>query len=248
MQSRLRLIGLGRWSRLALVPAATPRSRQPQVELHRRRHPHPGYSYRFCDDGLPPSRRHHAEPGGNERRQGAGEIPPTAVTTGRAAAEGPDATHDAGRRHRGRHRARRRHLDADDSRAAGRLSADRVDARLLLRQQDELGGDQLRRRRREVALQQRLVRVARLRGHQLHGARLRQRRPQRRPGLHRRDPARLAPLRDQRLPVPGRPGGRRLVLQRQPAEGRRHRRLLRRRLLLDGAHRPDLERAPAART
>ena len=39
--------------------------------------------------------------------------------------------------------------------------------------------------------------------------------------LDRRDAARLAPLRDQRLPAPRGPGRRRPVLQREPAEGRR---------------------------
>ena len=60
----------------------------------------------------------------------------------------PDAATMPGADTDGRHRARRRHLGPDAPAAAGRLSADRVHARLLLGQQDELGGDELRRRRR----------------------------------------------------------------------------------------------------
>ena len=101
--------------------------------------------------------------------------------------------------------------------------------------------------RRDLALQQRLVRVARLRGGQLHVARVPATRPvpaapPARPQLD----SRL--LRDQRLPAPRGPGRGRPVLQREPAEGGAHGRLLRRRLRLDGAHRPEVDEPRRART
>ena len=84
-----------------------------------------------------------------------------------------------------------------------------------------------------------MVREPRLRGRQLHGARLPRHRVD--PGLDRPDPARLAPVRDQRLPVAGGSDRRRPVLRRQPAEDRHHRGLVWWRLRLAGAHRPNLE-------
>ena len=165
--------------------------------------PATGYSYKFCDDGVPAAGGTTANVGGVN----AVRVPAAYDAVGRRRLPGPSSEgarrgRDARLRHRGQHRARRRHLGPDAPRPRGRLPGRRDDARLLLGQQDELGGDELRRRRRELALQQRLVRLARLRRHQLHVARLRERAE---PGLHRRDAARLAPLRDQRLPVPRRP-------------------------------------------
>ena len=90
-----------------------------------------------------------------------------------------------------------------------------------------------------LALQQRLVRVARLRGAELHLAGFQD--PVRRRRLHRRDRARLPAVRDQRLPVPGGADRGRPVLQREPAEGGAHGRLLRRRFRMAGAHRPEVD-------
>ena len=82
-----------------------------------------------------------------------------------------------------------------------------------------------------------------LRRAHLHRARVRERE---RDGLDRSDAARLAALRDQRLPAPGRPAGGHQLRRRRPdrhggpvADGG-HRRLLRRRLHLARAHRPHL--------
>ena len=154
-----------------------------------------------------------------------------------------DAATDAGRRPGRLRVARRRHLDPHAARAARRLPADRVHARMLRRRKADWERGDFDAAGEQLALQQRLVRVARLRRDQLHVAGL----PTSARRLHGRDPARLAPLRDQRLPVPRGIGRGRSLLQRQPAEGGPHRRLLRRRLLVAGAHRPEVDRAPAAR-
>ena len=114
-----------------------------------------------------------ANPGGVR----AVAVPATYAGMRRAAAEGAD---DAGlgarrRLRTGTSRSTSTSRSPTTPGAGRRLPAARLHARLLRRQQDELGGDELRRRRREVALQQRLVRLARLRRHHLHGARVRRR-------------------------------------------------------------------------
>ena len=166
----------------------------------------------------------------------------------RAAGEGA-RRHPRARRGPGRqHRARRRHLGARTTPApAGGYPLIVFMHGCCAGSKTSWEGNELRHRGGAVALQQRLVRLARVRGGQLHVARISQRREQRQPRLDRRDAARLAPLRDQRLPAPRGPGRGRPVLQREPAEGGRHRRLVRRRVLLAGAHGPDLGQPRRAR-
>ena len=97
---------------------------------------------------------------------------------------------------------------------------------------------------RAVALQQRLVR---LRGYVVINYTARGFVNGTEPGLDRPDAARLAQLRDQRLPAPRLPGSppststRHRPSSPSTREGGRDRRLLRRRLLLAGAHRPEVD-------
>ena len=201
------------------------------------RTPQPGYTFEFCDDGNTPVVRPHAERRRRQRRPRAGEVRRLRGPAG----EGRGRDQRAGRRPGRQHRARRRHLASRRVPAPpGGYPLIVVHARLLRRQQDAPG-------RRPTSTPPASTGTTTTpgspsrgyvvvnytsRGFRNQGGRRR---------LDRRDAARLAPLRDQRLPAPRRPGRRRPVLQREPAEGGADRRLLRRRLRLDGAHRPELD-------
>ena len=206
------------------------------------RTPQPGYTFEFCTDGYTATFGRTPNIGGVRGVR----VPAKYDGYEGLPAKAADADHGAGLRRRRLRDARRRHLTSHDARAAGRISADRVHARLLRGRQDRLAATGLRRRR-DVALQQRLVRVARLCGAQLHGARVPQpgRRPAARPGETQLDSRRFEINDFQHLAgqIADDP-----FFNVNPQKVVSDRRLLRRRIRLDGAHRPEVGEPRRART
>ena len=167
--------------------------------------PAPGFSYTFCDDGVP-----RASAARRRTRSARTRSPcPPSTSLRRRRLHRPAGEGGRRRTMPGADAQGNIALDVDLSiprpgRAApAALSSSSCTAAAPGTRR--AGRRRLRRRRRAVALLERLVRIARLRRHQLHGTRLRD---GSRPRLHRRDAPRLAQLRDQRLSGPRRAAAR----------------------------------------